>query len=186
MSSLFRSPFKPRTPLIVTTPVPQFALTVEPPSTSTSRLAPDSSRANLRPPHPTYPYQPPNTSLSRPRSVTFRSSPLAGSVISSESLCASPSEGAMDDEKKIQLTRKGTETGKLGEKDAIVRPGPKRVVSTSELSSCSRLRFSDTFETREKLLARPSNAHLSSRRPLSDLSILRPINNVQETKGTSS
>lgn len=93
----------------------------------------------------------------------------------------------MEEEKKIrriQSMRERTGTGRENEKDGSSTPMPTRVASTSELSTRSRLRFSDTFETREKLMARPAYAHLASRRPLSDLSILRPINNVQETEGT--
>ncbi|KLO13375.1 hypothetical protein SCHPADRAFT_940404 [Schizopora paradoxa] len=183
MSSHFRSPFKPkpRMPIIVTTPAPQFALANDPvESPSTSSLASDSSRAYLRPPQPNY--QPPAAPVPRPRSATFRSSPLAGSVVSLESLRASEVEDVMEDEKKIrriQSMRERTGTGRENERDGVGRPTPTRVASSSELSTRSQLRFSDTFETREKLTARPAYAHLSSRRPLSELSILRPINNVQ-------
>ena len=189
MSSHFRSPFKPkpRMPIIVTTPAPQFALTNDQPSTSSTSLAPDSSRAYLRPPQPNY--QPPAAPVPRPRSATFRSSPLAGSVVSLESLRASEAEDVMEDEKKIrriQSMRERTGTGRENEKDGLARPMPVRAVSSSESSSRSQLRFSDTFDTREKLTARPAFAHLSSRRPLSELSILRPISNVQDKEGLSS
>ncbi len=92
----------------------------------------------------------------------------------------------MEDDKKFRRIQSMRERAgfEREDEDRAVRLGPTRVASTSDLSTRSHLRFSDTFESREKLLARPSYAHLASRRPLSDLSILRPISNTLETKGT--